>query len=467
MKKRFFKLTLLVAILLLTSIVFSSCSLLLSEESGAIIGGEKYITNAYINSYGELILCYSDGTSDNVGHVVGRDGEDGKDGIDGQDGKDGVDGLDGKDGINGQDGKDGTIISGSGNASLEFSVASCLQSTVLIDCGFKTSLSSIVNDSYSSGSGIIYSCNKLTGDAIIVTNYHVVYDSQSLTFNGISDDIKVYLYGSRSTDKAIEATYIGGSMNYDLAVLKISNSDIIKNHEISPVRLRSSDDIHVGEASFALGNPRGDGFSVTSGIISVDSENVEIPASDGSGAITMRLLRTDTPVNSGNSGGGLFDANGYLIGIVNAKIKELGVEGFGYAIPSSTMEAVVENILYYCLDTNLESLKRPLLGISVKITNPYTKYNSETGYVDLYESSTVVEVSPTALAYNKIFAGDIIKEVSISGSCEMSVEVTRQYKLLDILLNARIGDTVYVTVERNGNLITEKFIITPTCISNS
>ena len=62
----------------------------------------------------------------------------------------------------------------------------------------------------------------------------------------------------------------------------------------------------------------------------------------------MRLLRTDTPVNSGNSGGGLFDANGYLIGIVNAKIKDLGVEGFGYSIPSSTMEAVVENILYYC-----------------------------------------------------------------------------------------------------------------------
>ena len=469
MKKSSFKFSILISLLLLTAILFSSCSLM--STGSASTGDEKYITNAYINSSGELVLCYSNGTKDNVGVVVGQNGENGQNGQDGQNGKDGADGKDGKDGkdgVNGQDGKDGAILSDSSSSvPLEISIANCLQSAVIVECAFKTSLSSVENDSFSSGSGIIYSCNKTTGDAIIVTNYHVVFENRSLTVDGISEDINVYLYGTLSEDKAMEATYIGGSMTYDVAVLKISNSEVLKTHEISPVRIRSSNEIHVGEPAFAIGNPMGEGFSVTSGIISVDSEVVEIPASDKSSLIPMRLLRTDAAVNSGNSGGGLFDENGYLIALVNAKIIDDGIENVGYAIPSSTLCGVVENILDNCSSGQYRTLRRAQLGITIQVTNPYTIYNSETGYVDLYESSTIVEVSNSGLAYNKLLVGDIVKEVSISGSCDMSVTVTRQYMLLDIILHARIGDTVTVTVERNGNTHTEEFLITPACISNS
>ncbi len=461
MKKSLFKSSLLISLILATLLLFSSCYYLLggitSDTTTDTSSTEiKYVSGAFINKSGELVLAYSDGSCENIGPVVGKDGEDGKDGIDGKDGQDG------------KDGKDGATITTDGNSTpLALSIANCIQSSVIIQCGFKKSITSMVSDSYSGGSGIIYSCNTASGDAIIVTNYHVVFNADSLTENGISDDISVFLYGSVSSNQAIEATYIGGSMNYDLAVLKISNSEMIKNSEVKPVRIKDSGEIHVGDDAIAIGNPQGKGFSVTSGIISVDSENVTIPAADDSTEITMRLLRVDTPVNSGNSGGGLFDKDGNLIGIVNAKSVEHNVENVGYAIPSSTVVAVVENILYYCEDTSCESVQRPLLGITVQITNPYSKYNSETGYVDLYESSTIVEVTVTGLAYGKLYAGDIIKEVSISGSTDLTVEITRQYQLLDAFLHARVGDTVILTVERDGQLLDTEFNITTDCITNS
>ena len=475
-KKAFFRTALLVISLILTLSMFTGCMSML-DASGGKSDEPEHITNAYINTSGELIVCYSDGSRDNLGLVVGKDG---KDGVDGKDGKDGVDGKDGQDAVipetpdTDSDSSGGSNAGSSTNTTIVVeetdyakSIATCIQSTVIIQCAFKTSYYSTDYDAASAGSGIIYSCDKASGDAIIVTNYHVVYGEDSITSNGISDKISVFLYGSVSENTAIEATYIGGSMTYDLAVLKISNSDILKNSQAKAVTIKDSSKIHVGDRAFAIGNPQGLGFSVTSGIISVDSENVEIPAADGSGDIVMRLLRMDTPVNSGNSGGGLFDGEGKLIGIVNAKNVEDTVENVGYSIPSSTMVAIVENILYHCENTSLECVRRALLGITVTITNPYSVYNPETGYVDLYESSVVYEVSTTGIAYGKLQAGDIIKNVAISGSTELSTEITRQYQLLDALLYARVNDTVTLTIERDNNLLDIDLIITNSCISNS
>lgn len=467
--KSFFKTSLLITSIVLTLFLFSGCFSLLSGTTNDESEPE-HITNAYINTDGELIVCYSDGTRDNLGLVVGKDGKDGKDGVDGKDGKDGQDAVapstpdTSTDSSSGSDTNTTVIIEENDFAK---TIANCIQSTVIINCGFKTSYYSTDYDAVSAGSGIIYSYDSTTGDAIIVTNYHVVFSSDSTTSNGISDNILVYLYGSVAEDTAIEATYIGGSMTYDLAVLKISNSDIIKNSQAKAVTIKNSNEIHVGDRAFAIGNPQGMGFSVTSGIISVDSENVPIPAADESTEITMRLLRMDTPVNSGNSGGGLFDSEGKLIGIVNAKSVEDTVENIGYAIPSSTMVAVVENILYHCEDTSIECVRRALLGITVTVTDPYSVYNTETGYVDLYESSTVYEVLDTGIAYGKLNVGDIIKNVTITGSTELSAEITRQYQLLDALLYARAGDTVTLTVERNGELLDISFDITNSCITNS
>lgn len=436
------------------ALTFSACSI---DDFIASTDEAKSIEKTYINEDGELIIEYSDKTSQNLGLVVGKDGVDGKDGTDGKDGEDGKDG---------QDGKDGSIIisggSETGSISTSYAVANAIQSTVLVQSAFVNE-SDPATPSYSSGAGVIYSCNKNAGDALIITNYHVVFgpDAQK-----VSDDISVYIYGSVTTEQAIPATYVGGTMHYDLAVLKVSSSDIIKNSEVSAVNIKDSSKVHVGDTAFAIGNPRAEGFSVTSGIVSVDSETIEMTLADEQTKGTMRVMRIDTPVNSGNSGGGLFDENGNLIGIVNAKYSDSKIENIGYAIPSSTVVAITQNLIDNCLDKNFDTIKRPLLGIMVQIQNPYAKYNSETGYVDLFEDSTVVEItSESSIAYGKLFEGDIIRGIKVSG--RDNVQITRQYQLLDALLYAKVGDVVTLTIEREGVILTAYVIITEECISNT
>ena len=452
-KYNLLKVSILIVSILFSILMFSACSL---GDFVSIQNVPAHITGAYINDSGELIVEYSNNTTENLGVVVGNDGKDGKDGIDG---------VDGTDGVNGADGKDGAIIQGGDSISISYSVANAIQSAVIIQCSY---LDSTTNETaYSSGSGVIYECNKETGDALIVTNYHVVFNSNSTTDNNICENIDVYLYGSVSTSKAIPATYVGGAINYDLAVLKISGSDLIKNSDVSPVKIKDSNEVHVGDTAFAIGNPRAEGFSVTSGIISVDSESIDITLADEITLDSIRVMRIDTPVNPGNSGGGLFDANGNLIGIVNAKYSDVKIDNIGYAIPSSTVVAIVENLIDYCLDSDNETIKRPLLGIMVQIQNPHAQYNAETGYVELYEDSTVVEVTGiTSLAFGKLQVGDIIRKIEIEGT-DKSFEITRQYQLLDALLHARIGDTIIITVERNGEYITRDVVITENSVTNN
>ncbi|MBQ8545764.1 MAG: trypsin-like peptidase domain-containing protein [Clostridia bacterium] len=464
--KTIFKIFSVICLIFASLVVFSSCSLL--------SGGNASIVNAAINTKGELILEYSNGYKQNLGVVVGQDGEDGKDGLNGKDGINGVDGKDGKDGkdgIDGKDGKDGEVVIEDGTVilsdSIEKAVSECIQSTVVIQCGFDSKSTSAAEiDSYSTGSGVIYSFDAENGDAFIITNYHVVYSNNSSTDNGISDSIDVFLYGHLSEDQAIPATYVGGSMNYDLALLQITDSELIRNSEIKAVDIRSSDDVHVGETVFAIGNPQATGFSVTSGIISVDSETIEMTGADEKTKVNIRVMRTDTPINSGNSGGGLFDEDGKLIGIVNAKYIDTSIDNIGYAIPSRTVVTVIENLMYYCLDTDVQSVQRPLLGITVQIMNPYAKYNKETGLVDLYENSTVVTVNEGGLADGKLLVGDILRKIEITGQKNYSVDVTRQY-FIEVLINARVGDIVTVTVERDGELIPEQIIITKECMIES
>ncbi|MBP3369241.1 MAG: hypothetical protein J6L85_00685 [Clostridia bacterium] len=113
----------------------------------------------------------------------------------------------------------------SDGSSIPAASAKGLRSAVSIVCNFQATIqqggwrpgsSSTTTQDYSSaGSGVIYQMDKAEGDAFIITNYHVVYDASSNTENGISDDISVYLYGSEIEEKAIEATYVGGSLYYD------------------------------------------------------------------------------------------------------------------------------------------------------------------------------------------------------------------------------------------------------------
>lgn len=435
MKKRIIN-GLLILVFILSLFIFSSCDNL----------SFRSIESATVNKAGELVLSYTDGTYQNLGTIKGDDG------VDGKDGKDGEDGTDGKDGIT-------TIVDESTGTSLV--AAKALRSTVSIYSSFKVLNGQSITTASSAGAGIIYKCDKESGDAIIITNYHVIYDKNGID-STISNDIKVFLFGSELSGLEIPATYIGGSINYDIAVLKITNSDLIRNSNVCAAEIKSSSLLHVGEDAIAIGNPKAEGIAVTKGIISTDSEDIQI-AVDGTNLVTMRVMRIDTPVNSGNSGGGLFDSSGNLIGIVNAKISDTSVESIGYAIPSDIVTAVAENILYYCDGINCTTMQRPLLGITVTISNSYAKYDQNTGFINVIETSIIYEVSESSIAYGKLLVNDIIKSITIG---DKTIEVTRQFMLIDSLLNAKIGDIVTITVERDGKIVNNSFTITESMITS-
>ena len=355
------------------------------------------------------------------------------------------------------------VIEGeSGN--LVYAINSSLRSAVSVYCNFETS--SLGGSATSAGSGVIYELDGKNGSAFIITNYHVVYESSSKTSNKISDDIFIMLYGMEYSDYAIPATYVGGSMNYDIAVLYVENNDILKNAynrgSVAEATIANSDNIVVGETTIAIGNPEMYGISATTGIVSVDSEHIDMTASDGRTSVSFRVIRTDTAVNSGNSGGGLFNAKGELIGIVNAKISSSDVENIGYAIPSNVARAIADNIIDYCFNKDCETVMRGLLGVTVVTASVYTEYDAESGVMKKYESIKINSVNKGGLADGILEAGDIVKTLKIG---EKEIEITRQYHLIDAMLDVRVGDKITLEIERNGEPKTVTTTITESCLS--
>lgn len=394
--------------------------------------GTAGIAGTTINNKGELIVYYTNGTSQNLGVVVGKSGTNGTT----------------------------TIVDGSADNTLAINQA--LRSSVSIICTFaQESRFGAVSNFYSAGSGVIYQLDMENGDAFIITNYHVVYDENSRAANGIAEKIDVYLYGGEFQGLQMEATYVGGSMYYDLAVLRIEKNEILKHSEALAVQVANSDDVQVGTAAIAIGNAEGEGISVTSGVVSVDSEYLTMTGVDGMTSVDYRVMRIDTAVNSGNSGGGLFDRNGQLIGIVNAKIMDATVENIGYALPSSVVTAVVDNIIDYCYESDNENVMRPIMGITVTTTHSKAVYEEETGLLRVVETVVVYTVDPNLLG--KVFqVGDQLISISINGE---SKTITRQYQLIDTMVTARPGDEVQFTVVRDGQERVLTVIVTEDCLT--
>ena len=311
---------------------------------------------------------------------------------------------------------------------------------------FYPQVSTSTKEKTGAGSGIIYKLDKNRGNAYIITNYHVVHNSQAVTENGRSSSITAYLYGQESDAYAIPATYVGGSMEYDLAVLKVSGSRVLAESNAVAVSLADSDAVSVLDQAIAIGNPEGLGISATLGYINVDSEYIDLEGADGYTTIRIRVMRMDTAVNGGNSGGGLFNNRGELIGIVNAKL--IDSENMGYAIPSNFVKYVVENILFYCDNTELENVYRCYLGITVVPAEMYTVYDTETGKVLRRETVGVSEINSGSLADGLLKVGDIINSITIDGT---TYNVNRMYMVVDSMINARVGSTVTLNVTRGGD----------------
>ena len=369
-------------------------------------------------------------------------------------------------------------ITGDNNDNITYATASGLRSAVSIYCTFETTYGGTnpwnptpsTQTYYTTGSGVIYKLES-DGSAFIVTNYHVVYDSNSNTDNHISDKIYIYLYGLESEAYAIPATYVGGSANYDIAVLRVDKNDIlldaIETGAATAVTVANSDELTPGMTTIAIGNPSSSdadlgGISVTKGIVSVDSEYITMSAIDNSGEVQFRVIRIDAPVNSGNSGGGLFNDKGELIGIVNAKISSSSVENIGYAIPSNIVRAVADNIIDYCYGKDCETVMRGILGITIETTAYSTTYDSEKGLLVRCEEISVHEVTTRGIGETVFKAGDVIKSLTVGNK---TINITRQYHLTDAMLDVRAGDTISVLIVRDDAEMTVSITITNDCLS--
>ncbi|MBR3686059.1 MAG: trypsin-like peptidase domain-containing protein [Clostridia bacterium] len=415
-----------VVLIILSTLLLTGCNV---DDSLKVIG-------ATVNEKGELVINYADGKTENLGEVKPEE-ENSKPNTDNN--------------VGGSSGA--PIISTEADVSLATSKG--LRSSVSIFCTFGTESSPY----YSAGSGVIFKLDKRNGKAFIVTNYHVVYDKNE----GISKEISVYLYGNEYADSEIKATYVGGSLNYDIAVLYVADSEIIKNSCVVAADIADSDRISVGQTAIAIGNAEGYGLSASSGVISIDSEYIDMIAPDEITQVSFRVMRIDTAVNHGNSGGGLFNAQGKLIGIVNAKIIDENVENIGYAIPSTLAVAVANNIIDNCFEKECSTLQRCLLGITITPTSSSAIYDESTGLVSIVESIGVAEVSEGSIAYGIVEADDILISATLNG---ITKEITRQFHVIDLMINARPGDTMYLTVMRGDETVTLSIEITEDCVTS-
>ncbi|MCD8145359.1 MAG: trypsin-like peptidase domain-containing protein [Oscillospiraceae bacterium] len=297
----------------------------------------------------------------------------------------------------------------------EANVNSCVGITVSITYnvfGYTT-------ESAASGSGFI-----ITSDGYIVTNYHVVED-------GDSDGITVTLYDGTT----YEATLVGYDSSNDVAVLKIEATDL------TPVVLGDSDSLSVGDDVVAIGNPLGElTFSLTSGVVSALDREVTVSSDSSGSSVTMNLIQTDCAINSGNSGGALFNEYGEVIGITNAKYSsssssEASIDNIGFAIPINTVKSIIESII------ENGYVVKPYLGVYLQDYS-YTNISGETitgAMVYSVESGSAAEEAG-------LQRGDLITAIdgeAITSSTEATTAVSSH----------AAGDTITITIDRNGETI--------------
>ncbi len=316
------------------------------------------------------------------------------------------------------------------------------------------SVVSVYTDSGSAGSGVIY---KMDDDyTYIVTNYHVVYNSntyspESTLYAYMFTDDVLYSgdnYSFSFGGDVLTCSYIGGSANYDIAVLRVNTADVLNNN-IDACAVTIAENYYLAEDVIAIGNPNAEGISVTSGIVSVLSETIITENAKGD-ETQFHVMRIDAGVNPGNSGGGLFNSQGELIGIVNAK-RNYNNDGtmasdIAYALPIDDVSVVADNIISKNKATNkVSNLTSIKLGISY--VEEGKQIVSVNGEIMLNSSLVVQSVTKGGIADNlNIQAGDIIAGIKINNETYY-IKNPNEIKLL--LLNVNVGDEIALLVDVN------------------
>ncbi|NLL91454.1 MAG: trypsin-like serine protease [Ruminococcaceae bacterium] len=257
------------------------------------------------------------------------------------------------------------------------------------------------------GSGVI-----LSEDGYIVTCTHVVAGATNVNIV-LSDGTKH------------SAEVIGSDSRSDIAVLKIEKNGL------TPAVIGDSDKLVVGEDAIVIGNPLGElGGTVTTGIVSALQREVQVENQ------TMTLIQTNAAVNPGNSGGGMFNSDGELIGIINAKSYGESIEGLGFAIPSNDMKIIVDELM-----TSGYVTGRPALGIMAIEVNSY-------------ESAAELGVERFGVYVHEITPGRGAEKAGLEvGDYIVSINDKAVFTLNDIsniLQDYKIGDIVTIQVIREG-----------------
>ena len=266
--------------------------------------------------------------------------------------------------------------------------------------------------SAASGSGFIYS-----NDGYIVTNYHVVEDSDSITVS--------YYDGSTQ-----EAELVGYDESNDVAVLKVSAQNL------TPVIIGNSDNLNVGDSVVAIGNPLGElTFSLTAGTVSALDREVTF-----SGGITMNLIQTDCAINSGNSGGALFNLYGEVIGVTNAKYSGNSssgatIDNIGFAIPMNTVRSIVDSIIQHGY------VVTPYIGVSVADVS-----EEAIGYGNPQGASIQGVVADGPAAKAGLQASDIVTHIN-------GIAISGASDLKKIVSGSTPGDELKLTIYRKGETI--------------
>lgn len=382
--------------------------------------------------------------------------------------------------------------------------------------------------SVSAGSGVIYQMSEDT--AYIITNYHVVYvdnystdssykvfynqDTESY-FTGTYDASKiervtsggffggstytviekqyiteaplythfldsydVYLYGYQTEEYKLSASFVGGSANNDIAVLKIEkqaskNNELIFNGNYKAVDIGDSEELSIGEDVIAIGNPlladtskvntseyktaeeyvqgikqayvEALCLTATDGVVSNISEYASFESLVNPGtAVDMRLIRVSSAINAGNSGGGLYDISGRLIGIVNGKLASDSYDNVGYAIPINIASRLAKQIIAQCENsketTRVKAITADKLGLKVKTSKSGSTAPSFDG-INWDNRNTVVVKSISATS--KLYAlglrqDDTINSVTIGGK---TYNLYYDYSLDNLLLLVSVPET--------------------------
>lgn len=292
-----------------------------------------------------------------------------------------------------------------------------VNSTVGITTTITTNYWGYQSTSAASGSGFIFS-----DDGYILTNYHVIEDAGSIT---------VSCYDGSSYSAAL----IGYDESNDIAVLKIDAEGL------TPVVLGKSADLNVGDSVVAIGNPLGElTFSLTSGTISAKDREITLSSN-----VTMNLLQTDCAINSGNSGGALFNLYGEVVGVTNAKYSGssssgASIDNIGFAIPIDTILPIVTSIIEHGY------ISSPYIGVSVyDVSQESQVYGTPAGAA----VKSVTQDSPAAEA--GLQQGDVI--TAVNGQSVTSST------LKSAVAAAEVGDEWTITVYRKGQTLELTLIV--------